>query len=72
MEKRKKEDKKEFVDLMVRKAYSKDPKAEAHVSKLEPDKDPEVKPHKSNLKVEEVEEITEKVRNSLDKKRQPK
>ena len=64
--------KKEFVDLMVRKAFSKDPKPEAHVSKLEPDKDPEIKPHESNLKVEEVEKITEGVKNNLDKKRQPK
>jgi hypothetical protein len=57
MENKKKENKKEFVDLMVRKAFS---------------KDPEIKPHESNLKVEEVEKITEGVKNNLDKKRQPK
>ncbi|MBI2663493.1 hypothetical protein HYX15_03110 [Candidatus Woesearchaeota archaeon] len=68
-QKQKKGDRDEFVDLMVKKAFSQDPKAEPYTPKITTSKDPELKPHHESVNVEEIEQLTEKLKSGLIKKK---
>ena len=73
MEKQKKEEKNEFVDLMIKKAFSEDPKVEPYVSKITTNKDPELKPHQDSVNIEQIEELTQRIKSEIaTKKSQPK
>ncbi|MBI2667345.1 hypothetical protein HYX17_01085 [Candidatus Woesearchaeota archaeon] len=63
------EEKNEFVDMMVRKAFSQDSKPEPYTPKITTSKDPELKPHKDSVNIEEIEELTEKLKANLVKRK---
>ena len=75
----------DFVDMMVKKAYSTDPKIEPYKptitskkdQKVEPyiprvttKKDEQITPYKNALNIEEIESLTEELKSNLVKKQQ--
>lgn len=66
MERQKRAGKKEFLDMMIKKAYSKDSEPEPYIPRITTKKDKELKPYGGpSVNQEEIERLTERLKVNL-------